>query len=105
HRGPAVGARRRRRRDRRRRMGDPHPAPGGGGIRAPALRSRQRGAGDPRRGHAPVDARGDLRGALGETMIRYGARTLFRKEVRRFLRVFGQTLLTPVVTTALYLVV
>lgn len=38
-------------------------------------------------------------------MIRYGARTLFRKEVRRFLRVFGQTLLTPVVTTALYLVV
>lgn len=38
-------------------------------------------------------------------MIRYGARTLFRKEVRRFLRVSGQTLLTPVVTTALYLVV
>lgn len=38
-------------------------------------------------------------------MIRYGARTLFRKEVRRFLRVPGQTLLTPVITTALYLVV
>lgn len=38
-------------------------------------------------------------------MIRYGARTLFLKEVRRFLRVPGQTLITPVITTALYLVV
>ncbi len=38
-------------------------------------------------------------------MIRYGARTLFLKEVRRFFRVPGQTLLTPVITTALYLVV
>lgn len=38
-------------------------------------------------------------------MIRYGAWTLFRKEVRRFLRVPGQTLLTPVITTALYLIV
>ncbi len=38
-------------------------------------------------------------------MTRYGARTLFLKEVRRFLRVPGQTLVTPVITTILYLVV
>ena len=38
-------------------------------------------------------------------MMDYGTRTLFVKEVRRFLRVPGQTLLAPVVTTALYLVV
>jgi ABC-2 type transport system permease protein len=34
-----------------------------------------------------------------------GVRTLFVKEVRRFLRVPGQTLLSPLVTTTLYLVV
>ena len=34
-----------------------------------------------------------------------GPRTLFRKEVRRFLRVPGQTLLSPLVTTTLYFVV
>ena len=33
------------------------------------------------------------------------ARTLFEKEVRRFLRVPGQTLLSPVITTALYFIV
>ena len=38
-------------------------------------------------------------------MITYGLWTLFRKEVRRFLRVPGQTLLSPVVTTVLYFVV
>lgn len=38
-------------------------------------------------------------------MISLGARTLFEKEVRRFLRVPGQTLLSPVITTVLYLVV
>jgi ABC-2 type transport system permease protein len=38
-------------------------------------------------------------------MIRLGARTLFRKEVQRFLRVPGQTLISPVITTILYLVV
>ena len=38
-------------------------------------------------------------------MITYGTWTLFRKEVLRFLRVPGQTLLSPVVTTALYFVV
>lgn len=38
-------------------------------------------------------------------MISYGFRTLFAKEVRRFLRVPGQTLLSPVVTTVLYFVV
>ncbi len=38
-------------------------------------------------------------------MVSYGTWTLFRKEVRRFLRVPGQTLLSPVVTTALYFVV
>lgn len=34
-----------------------------------------------------------------------GPRTLFEKEVRRFLRVPGQTLLSPLVSTALYFVV
>jgi ABC-2 type transport system permease protein len=38
-------------------------------------------------------------------VISYGTWTLFQKEVRRFLRVPGQTLLSPVVTTALYFVV
>ncbi len=38
-------------------------------------------------------------------MISYGLWTLFHKEVRRFLRVPGQTLLSPVVTTVLYFVV
>ena len=38
-------------------------------------------------------------------MITYGLWTLFRKEVRRFMRVPGQTLLSPVVTTVLYFVV
>ena len=34
-----------------------------------------------------------------------GVRTLFRKEVTRFLRVPGQTLLSPLITTALYFIV
>ena len=38
-------------------------------------------------------------------MISYGLWTLFRKEVMRFLRVPGQTLLSPLVTTTLYLAV
>jgi ABC-2 type transport system permease protein len=38
-------------------------------------------------------------------MISYGCWTLFAKEVRRFARVPGQTLLSPVVTTVLYFVV
>ncbi len=38
-------------------------------------------------------------------MISLGLRTLFVKEVRRFLRVPGQTLLSPVVTTTLYFLV
>ncbi len=38
-------------------------------------------------------------------MISYGLWTLFAKEVRRFMRVPGQTLLSPVVTTVLYFVV
>jgi ABC-2 type transport system permease protein len=38
-------------------------------------------------------------------VISYGSWTLFVKEVRRFLRVPGQTLLSPVVTTILYFVV
>ena len=38
-------------------------------------------------------------------MIPLGPRTLFEKEVRRFLRVPGQTLLSPLITTVLYLVV
>ena len=38
-------------------------------------------------------------------MIGLGTRTLFVKEVRRFLRVPGQTLLSPLVTTTLYFLV
>ena len=38
-------------------------------------------------------------------MPSYGLWTLFAKEVRRFLRVPGQTLLSPVITTTLYFVV
>jgi len=38
-------------------------------------------------------------------VISYGVRTLFAKEVRRFLRVPGQTLLSPLVTTVLYFAV
>jgi ABC-2 type transport system permease protein len=38
-------------------------------------------------------------------VISLGLRTLFAKEVRRFLRVPGQTLLSPLVTTTLYFVV
>jgi ABC-2 type transport system permease protein len=38
-------------------------------------------------------------------LISYGLRTLVVKEVRRFMRVPGQTLLSPLVTTTLYLVV
>jgi len=38
-------------------------------------------------------------------MISRGLRTLLEKEVRRFLRVPGQTLLSPVVTTTLYFLV
>jgi ABC-2 type transport system permease protein len=38
-------------------------------------------------------------------VISLGLRTLFEKEVRRFLRVPGQTLLSPVVTTTLYFLV
>ena len=38
-------------------------------------------------------------------MISYGFWTLFTKEIRRFMRVPGQALLSPVVTTVLYFVV
>ena len=38
-------------------------------------------------------------------MIPLGLRTLLEKEIRRFLRVPGQTLLSPVITTTLYFVV
>jgi ABC-2 type transport system permease protein len=38
-------------------------------------------------------------------MSSLGVRTLFAKEVRRFMRVPGQTLLSPLVTTTLYFVV
>jgi ABC-2 type transport system permease protein len=38
-------------------------------------------------------------------LIGLGARTLLAKEVRRFLRVPGQTLLSPVITTTLYFVI
>jgi ABC-2 type transport system permease protein len=41
--------------------------------------------------------------APGEPTL--GARTLYRKEVKRFLRVPGQTILSPLITTALYFVV
>lgn len=38
-------------------------------------------------------------------MISLGLRTLLAKEIRRFMRVPGQTLLSPIVTTTLYFVV
>jgi ABC-2 type transport system permease protein len=38
-------------------------------------------------------------------VIRLGLRTLLHKEVRRFLRVPGQTVLSPLITTTLYFVV
>ena len=34
-----------------------------------------------------------------------GAKTLFMKEVRRFLRVPGQTVLQPLISTSLYFIV
>src|SRR5690606_2536280 len=74
------------------------------GIRSSDHRSRFRRAGHSRRGDASVLPGRDLRGTPGALMIRYGAWTLFRTEVRRFFRVPGPTLLTPVITTALYLV-
>lgn len=38
-------------------------------------------------------------------MISYGMQTLFTKEVRRFLRVPGQTVVSPIITTTLYFLV
>lgn len=38
-------------------------------------------------------------------IIGLGVRTLFAKEIRRFMRVYGQTLLSPLITTALYFIV
>lgn len=38
-------------------------------------------------------------------MTSYGLQTLFLKEIRRFLRVPGQTLLSPLITTTLYFLV
>ena len=38
-------------------------------------------------------------------IVGYGVRTLFFKEVRRFLRVYGQTIFSPLITTTLYFVV
>ena len=35
----------------------------------------------------------------------YGTWTLFRKEVRRFTKVFGQTVLAPMLTSVLYLLI
>ena len=43
--------------------------------------------------------------AQNEIIPLLGVRTLFRKEVKRFLRVPGQTLLSPLITTALYFIV
>ena len=38
-------------------------------------------------------------------MNRIGFQTLLRKEIKRFMKVFGQTVISPVITTMLYLVV
>lgn len=38
-------------------------------------------------------------------IVGLGVRTLFAKEIRRFMRVYGQTLLSPLITTILYFVV
>jgi ABC-2 type transport system ATP-binding protein len=47
---------------------------------------------------APGPHRDPIQGTLG-------VRTLYRKEVKRFLRVPGQTILSPLITTALYFIV
>ena len=52
---------------------------------------------------APVHARPKLRQETIHPTL--GVRTLFEKEVRRFLRVPGQTILSPLITTALYFLV
>src|SRR4051812_12228616 len=49
-------------------------------------------------------ARSSWTGLL-DSMNLIGLKTLFLKEVRRFLRVPGQTVLSPLVSTALYFVV
>jgi len=47
-----------------------------------------------------------MNGAAADAPIPgFGLRTLFAKETRRFLRVYGQTLASPVITTSLYFVV
>ena len=47
---------------------------------------------------APEPRRDPIQGTLG-------VRTLYRKEVKRFFRVPGQTILSPLITTALYFIV
>jgi ABC-2 type transport system permease protein len=55
---------------------------------------------------APFDGLGAAgRGGTPRAIGGLGLRTLFAKEVRRFMRVPGQTLLSPIVTTTLYFVV
>lgn len=55
-------------------------------------------------------------GAIGQNLSAYGAKrigtinwlgvwTLYTKEVRRFFKVFGQTVLSPVITTALFMTI
>jgi ABC-2 type transport system permease protein len=62
-------------------------------------------------GAANGSAAGDLQVHPAEATLRepiepgLGIRTLYRKEVTRFLRVPGQTVLSPLITTALYFVV
>jgi ABC-2 type transport system permease protein len=54
---------------------------------------------------ATLEARGAAPSKGRPVMLGLGVRTLFAKEVRRFLRVPGQTVLSPVITTTLYFVV
>ena len=68
------------------------------GARAWRTCSSKSCAAAPRRPPEPLPARTDAMNTLG-------MKTLFAKEVRRFLRVPGQTVLSPLISTTLYFVV
>ena len=83
-------------------------------LRPGALRLRRGRPARAGRGDAAHEPGGRLRAAParraraaggGRAVNGFGLRTLLEKEIRRFLRVPGQTLLSPIVTTALYFVV
>lgn len=60
---------------------------------------------EPISGAAETTHHGETRSGGRAWSATLGVRTLFVKEVRRFLRVPGQTVLSPVITTTLYFVI